>query len=314
MQERNRDFQKVYKGEHMKKTPLFEGLCTALATPMKDGEVDYLALRRLIAYQLEQKVDALLLLGTTGEAATLTREERRKIAEIGGEMTNGKAKYILGCGSNSTALTLDYAKDALDCGADGILLVTPYYNKGTEKGIVAHFETVADQIPLPQILYHVPSRTGVHFTLAQIRRLSAHPRIVGVKEACPDLDFLQDEMAASGDALDYYAGNDSLAIPTLSLGGIGLISVISNLFPQKTGEMIRHFRAGKTAEALTVHRQLLPMMRLLFRETNPAPLKYALSLLGYGTGEVRLPLAEIDTPLKEDIKKEMEFLEEQKIL
>jgi len=121
-------------------------------------------------------------------------------------------------------------------------------------------------------------------------------------------------MAASGDALDYYAGNDSLAIPTLSLGGIGLISVISNLFPQKTGEMIRHFRAGKTAEALTVHRQLLPMMRLLFRETNPAPLKYALSLLGYGTGEVRLPLAEIDTPLKEDIKKEMEFLEEQKIL
>ena len=187
-------------------------------------------------------------------------------------------------------------------------MVTPYYNKGTEKGIVKHFETIADQIPLPQILYHVPSRTGVHFTLAQIRRLSAHPRIVGVKEACPDLDFLQDEMAATGDDLYYYAGNDSLAIPALSLGGIGLISVISNLFPQKTGEMIRQFRAGKIAEALSIHRLLLPMMRLLFRETNPAPLKYALSLLGYCTGEMRLPMEEISPTLKEKIMTQMNDL------
>lgn len=298
----------------MEKNILFHGLCTALATPMKEGKPDYSTLEKLIAFQMEQKADAVLLLGTTGEASTLTRSERKEIAKLGGEIMRNRVKFILGCGANATSQTLDYAEDAVAYGADGILLVTPYYNKGTEEGIISHFLAVAEAVPLPQILYHVPSRTGVHFTLHQIEVLSRHKRIVGLKEACPDLDWLMDEMTLTKNSLSYYAGNDSLTIPTLSMGGIGVISVISNIFPLEMGQIVYNYLRGNREQALQMHNKLLPMMRLLFRETNPAPVKYALSLMGFGTGEMRLPMAEISPKLKEQIEKEMDLLKQGKNL
>ena len=286
----------------MKKQIPFKGLCTALVTPMKEGKVDYFALEKLISFQIEAGVDGVLLLGTTGEASTLTPAEKREIAKMGRALTKGKTKYILGCGANSTKEALQLCQNAVDFEADGILLVTPYYNKGTEEGIIRHFLTLAENIPLPQILYHVPGRTGVHFTLGQIETLSRHENIVGLKEAHPDMDWLQDEMAVAGENLVFYGGNDSLVIPTLSLGGMGLISVISNIFPKETKAILDFYEAGEREKSLAAKNRLLPLMRLFFRETSPAPIKYALSCKGMIENELRLPMTGVSQGLAEKIK------------
>ena len=298
----------------MRNTPLFQGVCTALATPFIDGKIDYRTLEKMINYQIDEGIPALLLAGTTGEASTLSREERRELGKIAGEMIGKRAVYIVGCGSNSTSLALEYSADAVAYGADAILLVTPYYNKATEEGLILHYQTIAEAIPLPQILYHVPSRTGVHFTLKQIAALSQIPNIVGIKEADSNLDWLQDEMAVAHSTFSFYAGNDSLAIPTLSLGGIGVFSVISNIYPREMRQIVALYQEGKTKESLALQQSLLPFMRLLFKETNPAPLKHALAYTGFGNGELRLPLSSVTSCLREEIEKEMDLLKDKKIL
>ena len=292
----------------MEKQIIFKGLCTALVTPMKDGKVDYGSLEKLIEFQIEQGVEALLLLGTTGEASTLTPAEKREVAKQAKTMIGYRTKYILGCGANDTAAALRLGENALDFGADAMLVVTPYYNKGTEGGVVRHYLTLAEKIPLPQILYHVPGRTGVRFTLRQLKELSQHPNIVAMKDAHSDIDFLQDAMLATGNALSYYAGNDSLTIPTLSLGGMGVISVISNVFPKEMGDILRLFWEGKREEYLLLHQKLLPLMRLLFAETNPAPIKQALAFLGFGENELRLPMTKVTSALAEKIQTELQNL------
>ncbi|MBO5788329.1 MAG: 4-hydroxy-tetrahydrodipicolinate synthase [Clostridia bacterium] len=290
------------------KTAPFYGVCTALVTPMTKDGVDYGTLKELIDWQIEQNVDALLICGTTGEASTLSSKERQEVVARGIEMVDGRVPVIVGCGTNATTTTMAWCHHATACGADGVLVITPYYNKGTQNGIVKHFLTVADTLTLPMILYHVPSRTGVTLNAKQIDEMANHPRIVAIKEADTSIDRLADEMAVAGDRLHFYAGNDSLAIPTLSMGGIGLISVISNILPQEMGDILRLYQQGKTTESLTLARKLLPLVRLLFLDTNPAPIKYALHQCGFGTGYLRLPLAEIDEGLKKKICEELALL------
>ena len=289
-------------------TCIFRGVCTALITPMADGKIDYVTLRELIDWQISQKVDALLVCGTTGEASTLSAKERKELVMRAGEMIDGRVPYIVGCGTNATGQTLAWGCHAAACGADALLVVTPYYNKGTEEGLYRHFALLSEKIPLPQILYHVPGRTGVRLSVAQVRRLADLPHLVALKEADPDIDRLLDIKAACGDDLALYCGNDSLTIPTLSVGGIGTISVISNILPYEMGELIRLYLSGRGEQSLALQMRLLPLMRLLFAATNPAPVKYAMAECGFGTGELRLPLYEIPEELAERIRKALSLL------
>lgn len=287
---------------------IFRGLCTALVTPMADGKIDYATLRELIEWQIGQKVDALLVCGTTGEASTLTAKERKELVMRAGEMIDGRVPYLVGCGTNATAQTLAWGYHAAACGADGLLVVTPYYNKGTEEGIFRHFSLVNEKIPLPQIVYHIPGRTGVRLSAAQMRQLADLEHVVAVKEADPDMDRLLDVMAACGEDLSVYCGNDSLTIPVLSVGGIGTISVISNILPYEMGEIIRLYLSGRGEQSLALQRKLLPLMRLMFACTNPAPVKYALSQCGFGTGELRLPMTEVPPPIAGQIREALSLL------
>lgn len=291
-----------------KKAPPFLGVCTALATPFKNGEVDYEALEELIEYQISEGANALLVCGTTGEASALTTKERKELVYKVAVQVNGRVPLIVGVGTNVTATTVAWSLHAASCGADALLTVTPYYNKGTEEGIVSHFLEVADRVALPQIIYHIPSRTGVRLSMSQLEKIFAHPNVVGVKEADPDMDRFTDEIARFGDEISFYTGNDSLIIPSLSLGGIGVISVVSNLLPAEMCEIVRLYQSKRTEESRIRFMRLLPLVRVLFERTNPAPLKYALSLCGFGTGELRLPLAPVPIDLKEKIAKTMALL------
>lgn len=287
---------------------LFRGLCTALATPFRDGRIDWDTLADLINYQIDQRVDALLVCGTTGEAATLSPKERKELVLRAGELIDGRVPYLVGVGTNSTDTTLAWACHAAACGADGLLVVSPYYNKGTEEGVVQHHLRIAEKVSLPQLIYHVPSRTGVRLSMSQLAEIAAHPSVVGIKEADPDLDRMADEIGTLGDRLSVYSGNDSLTIPCLSIGGLGLISVISNILPYEMGEIIRLFWAGRAEESRALFYRLLPLMRLLFARTNPAPLKCAMSLCGFGTGELRLPLAPVPTYIRTAIGEALSVL------
>ena len=291
-----------------KKAPPFTGVCTALATPFKSGEIDYDALKELIEYQISEGVDALLVCGTTGEASALTAKERKELVFKVAVQISGRVPLVVGVGTNVTATTVAWSLHAASCGADALLTVTPYYNKGTEEGIVSHFLEVADRVARPQIIYHVPSRTGVRLSMAQLEKIFAHPNVVAIKEADPDMDRFTDEIAKFGGEISFYTGNDSLVIPSMAMGGIGVISVISNLLPAEMSEIVRLHRSGSVKESRARFMRLLPLMRVLFERTNPAPLKYALSLCGFGTGELRLPLAPVPPELKEKIAKTMALL------
>ncbi len=283
------------------KKPLFDGVCTALATPFSSGSIDWDALGEMIDNQIEGGVEAICLSGTTGEAATLSDGERLRLVARGAELIDSRCDYIVGVGTPSTTRSVSYARFAAAHGADALLAVTPYYNKGTRTGVVSHFETIADATELPVILYNVPSRTGVDLSIDQLVHLSAHPNIRAIKEAGDSADKLVD-IAALSDRLHLYTGNDSQIISTLALGGRGVISVLSNLLPAETVEIHRLWRAGKTEEAKRMQLTFLPLIRLLFAETNPAPLKCALEMLGLCSGEVRLPLSPVSKELAERIR------------
>lgn len=281
---------------------LFRGVCTALATPFKDGGIDWAALAELIEIQVAGGVAAICLCGTTGEAATLSDGERLQLVARAGELIGGRCDYVVGVGSPSTARSVSYARFAAANGADALLVVTPYYNKGTHDGITRHFHTIADSTDLPVILYNVPSRTGVDLTVGHLTEIAAHPNIRGLKEAGDSVSKLADFMAALGGKMQLYAGNDAAILPTLALGGSGVVSVLSNILPGEVADICRLFEEGKTEEARRLSLTLLPLTHLLFAETNPAPLKCALSLLGLAEEEIRLPLSPVSETLREKMR------------
>jgi len=287
---------------------LFRGVATALITPFQNAAVDTAVWRGLIETQLRAGVSALVVAGTTGEAPTLSDTERDILLEKAVAIAKGKAPIIMGCGSNDTAHAIYYAKQAEALGADAILVVTPYYNKGTREGIRTHFLCIADAIGIPLILYNVPSRTGVDLTLEDYELLTEHPNIRGIKEASGSIEKLAHLCKRMRGRAKVYTGNDAMLLPSLSLGADGVISVASNPFPRRVGRVFRRWCEGRTEAAREEAEALLPLIDLLFRETNPAPIKYAMSLLGFGDGEVRLPLASPEQELREALYREISLL------
>lgn len=270
---------------------VFFGCATALVTPFKNGEIDYLALGTLIDFQIENGADAIVALGTTGEAPTITEVERAKIIEYSSNRIRGRAPLIVGVGTNSTESTIRYAKNAHSLGANAILAVTPYYNKPNEKGLVSHYKSLANAVDLPIILYNVPSRTGLNMPLDAYEKLSDTENIVGIKEASGSASYLVELVARVGGRYSIYTGNDDLAYSTLALGGTGVISVVSNLYPRKMHDLCLSFKNGDLEKSLKIQLELLPLIKELFKETNPVPVKCALNLLGLIENELRLPLA-----------------------
>lgn len=278
--------------------PVFTGVCTALITPFRDGKIDFEALSGLVEFQIDGGVDALLINGTTGESATLTDAEKREIISFAVSEVGGRVPVIAGTGSNDTHKAVELSKFAYDVGADACLAVTPYYNKASEVGLIKHYEAIADATEIPIILYNVPSRTGVNIPLSVYERLSEHKNIVAVKEANPSVSDFARLSARCGKNFDLYSGNDDLILPTLALGGMGAISVISNALPKETGDICRLWFSGCIKEATELQLKLLPLINAIFCEVNPIPIKALLSHLGFCKEEYRLPLCPMDSDRK----------------
>ncbi len=290
----------------MKKERIFEGAATALITPFKDGKIDYDALKKIIEDQIRGGISALVVGGTTGEAATLTDDERYTLFSFAREHTLGRVKLIFGTGTNDTQVALKHTKRACEIGCDGILVVTPYYNKGTEGGIVKHYLQIAETSTAPVLLYNVPSRTGVNLSFGVLDTLAMHKNIVGIKEASDSHDRLV-RLRTFGENLDLYAGNDSATYTALSLGGAGVISVMSNAFPRLLSRICELYFSGHYKESLDMQIRSLDLIRALFIETNPAPIKYVMKRMGYCTDEIRLPMDNVSKATAEQIDKILEY-------
>ena len=277
----------------MKKT-VFEGVATAIVTPMSQNGVDYEAFGRLIDWQISCGVNAIVAAGTTGEGSTLTDEEHRAVLKFCVDRVAGRIPVIAGTGSNDTAYAIELTEYACEIGADAMLLVTPYYNKATQNGLIASFRAIADRSTKPCILYNVPSRTGCNLLPATVAALAGHPNIVGVKEASGNISQIAQIAALCGDQIDIYSGNDDQIVPILSLGGKGVISVLSNSLPRETVAICDLWRAGKTKESAALQLKLLPWVDALFSEVNPIPVKAAMAAMGYGDNYLRLPLTPME--------------------
>lgn len=278
--------------------PLFIGSAVALVTPLhEDKTIDFDQLTTLLEFQITNKTDAVVVCGTTGEGATLTREERQAIFAHTVRVVRGRVPVICGTGSNSTSFALQTAKDAEDCGADAHLIVTPYYNKTSQQGLIAHYFTLADALQKPIIVYNVPSRTGMNIRPETYRALSKHPNIVAVKEADTDLAKLSQSIALCGDSLTFYSGNDDLAVASCAVGCKGTISVLANLLPHYSHEMNLAAVAGDIKKAAAMQRDALELIKALFCTVNPMPVKYAMDRCALPAGPCRLPLVE---PTKEE--------------
>lgn len=277
------------------KTPVFTGTCTALITPFREsGAIDYDAFARQIDRQIEAGMDAICVCGTTGESAALTVQEHIHLVDYCVSYVAGRCKVLAGSGSNDTAAALYLSQHAQESGADALLLVTPYYNKTTQAGLIHHYEYLADRTELPIILYNVPSRTGLSFTAETYSALSQHPRINGIKEASGNFSLLADTLALCGDRIFVWSGNDDHTVPMMALGAKGLISVVSNLVPEPMVEMTHSFLRGDRETAARLQIAYTPLTRALFSEVNPIPIKAAMKRLGLDSGVVRLPLWEMD--------------------
>ena len=273
----------------MKKKEIFRGVATALITPFKNDRIDTKALEGLINMQIDAGIGALVIGGTTGEAATLSDEERYELYKISKEMIDGRCRLIFGTGTNDTKMAIRHTVRAGEIGCDAALLVTPYYNRGTREGLARHYEAIAKESDIPLILYNVPTRTGVNLDLGLLERLSDTKSIVAIKEASDSVDRLT-ELSSIGDKLALYSGNDSQIYSTLAVGGLGVISVVSNLFPRETIEICKQYFANNPELSLKAQKKLLPVIRALFLETNPAPIKYAMSRSGLCLSDMRLPM------------------------
>ena len=272
------------------KAPIFSGACTAIVTPFRDGGVDLDAFSRLTELQYAGGVKALAVCGTTGEAATLTPAEHEALYRRAAERSAGRMKIIAGIGSNNTKNAAYLANAAADAGADGVLMVTPYYNKTTQTGLVDHFCYVADRSPLPVILYNVPSRTGVGIAPETYAVLAEHPNINGVKEASGDIGAFARTAAVCGDRLNFWSGNDADTVAMMALGAKGVISVASNIVPDVISRLCRLCEEGEFGAASELNRQYMALFDILFREVNPIPVKTAMGLLGRCLPDMRLPL------------------------
>ena len=271
---------------------MFEGLWVAMVTPLRDGRVDEPAVERLVDFLIAAAADGIVVAGSTGEGATLTAAERRRLYDQVREAAGGRCRLIAGTGTNDTAVSIERTREAQAAGYDGAMLVTPYYNKPTPAGQVAHFTAVADAVDLPVILYNVPGRTGTNMLPETVARLAAHPHIVAVKEASGSLDQVSAIRAACD--ITVLCGDDSLTLPMLAVGARGVISVVGNVAPREMRELLVHFEAGRLAEAEALHRRLLPLARGLFVESNPGPVKFLLSAWGMIANELRLPLVPVE--------------------
>ena len=277
-------------------TPIFRGIATALITPLTAAGIDYAQFGKLIDWQIDQGINALVICGTTGESSTLSDAEHRRAIAFACERVNGRVPVIAGTGSNETAYAVELTKSACADGADAVLVVTPYYNKTTQNGLVAMYNTIADASTKPVILYNVPSRTGIGIQPETYVKLAQHPNIAAIKEANSDISKIVETFALVGDQLDIYSGNDDQIVPILSMGGQGCISVLSNVVPRETVAITDQFFAGNVAEAARLQCQFMPLIRSLFCESNPIPVKAAMSALGFCENYLRLPLV----PMEQD--------------
>lgn len=277
-------------------TPIFRGIATALITPLTADGIAYAQFGKLIDWQIDQGINALVICGTTGESSTLSDAEHRRAIAFACERVNGRVPVIAGTGSNETAYAVELTKSACADGADAVLVVTPYYNKTTQNGLVAMYNTIADASTKPVILYNVPSRTGIGIQPETYVKLAQHPNIAAIKEANSDISKIVETFALVGDQLDIYSGNDDQIVPILSMGGQGCISVLSNVVPRETVAITDQFFAGNVAEAARLQCQFMPLIRSLFCESNPIPVKAAMAALGFCENYLRLP----QVPMEQD--------------
>ncbi len=277
----------------MNTNTVFKGVATALITPLDKNGVNYDKLGKLIDWQIEEGINAIVICGTTGEASTLTDEEHRAVIKYAVERVNKRVPLIAGTGSNDADYAVDLTKYACEVGVDGVLVVTPYYNKTSQAGLVKLFTTIADNSTVPVILYNVPSRTGVNIEPATYAKLAEHPMISGIKEASGNISALAKTASLLKGKLDIYSGNDDEIVPIMSLGGVGVISVLSNLLPKKTVEICDSYFNGDVAKARDLQLELLPLINALFSDVNPIPVKAAMSHMGFCENYLRLPLVEM---------------------
>jgi 4-hydroxy-tetrahydrodipicolinate synthase len=281
---------------------LFEGVFTALVTPFRDGEVDEPALRELVEHQVAAGVDGVVPCGSTGEAATLSHAEHGRVVEIVVQAARRRVQVLAGTGSNNTRESIELTRHAKAVGADGALLISPYYNKPTQEGIVAHYAAIARDTGFPLVVYNIPGRTASNILPATLARLADVEHVVGVKESCGDIVQISEVVAQCPEGFSVLSGDDALILPVLAVGGRGVVSTTSNVAPQEILELVRSFRAGDHARALRVHQRLLPLFRALFCETNPIPVKAALALQGRIRDEIRLPLTKLTQPNRERLQ------------
>ena len=294
----------------MKKT-VFTGAATAIVTPLNERGIDYEQFGRLIDWQIEKGIDAIVAVGTTGEGSTLTDAEHKEAIRFCVERVGGRVPVIAGTGSNDTAYAIELTKYACEVGADAMLLVTPYYNKATQRGLIESFKAIADASDKPCILYNVPSRTGCNLTPASAAILADHPNIVAIKEACGNISQIAELSRLVGDKMDIYSGNDDQIVPILSLGGKGVISVLSNIMPEETSRMCKLFFEGDVAGARKLQLDLLPLIDALFCEVNPIPVKAAVSAMGFCDNYLRLPLTPMESANEEKL---LSLMKEQKLI
>lgn len=284
---------------------IFKGCGTAIVTPFTQDGVNFEEFGKLIEFQIKNKVDAIIVCGTTGEAATMTEEEKKQTIKFAIDVVAKRTKVIVGTGSNNTKVAIDMSKWAQEIGADGILVVTPYYNKTTQNGLIAHYTEIAKAVKLPIIMYNVPGRTGVNILPNTCKELSKIENIVGIKEASGDISQVAKIASLCGDDFSIYSGNDDQIIPVLSLGGKGVISVLSNIMPGYTHNMVYHYFNGEVEKAMKEQLEVIDLIDALFVEVNPIPVKYALNLMGFDFGKPRLPLVEMTESNKELMKSVM---------
>ncbi len=287
------------------KKPIFEGMATALITPITESGIDYEAFGKLIDWQIDEGIDGLVVCGTTGEGSTLTDSEHKAAIKFAVERTNKRVPVIAGTGSNDTAYALELTQYACEVGVDAVLVVTPYYNKATQNGLIKLFTQIANVATAPVILYDVPSRTGVSLEPKTVAELAKHPNINAIKAACGNISKIAEMAALCGDEINIYSGNDDQVVPIMSLGGKGCISVLSNVLPKEASLMCKKFANGDVKGACEMQLKYLPLINALFSEVNPIPVKAAMAKMGFCEDYLRLPLTPMETAHKEILFAEM---------
>ena len=283
---------------------IFKGAGTALATPFNERGIDFDAFEALVEYQIENEIDALIVCGTTGEASTMTKDEVRAAIDFVVKQTAGRVPVIAGTGSNNTATAIELSKQAADLGLDGLLVVTPYYNKCTDTGMIRHFHAIADSVSVPIVVYNVPVRTCVNIAPNVLKEIGTHDNIVAIKEASANITQIA-EMARICPEIGIYSGNDDHIVPVMSLGGIGVISTVSNVAPKMTHDIVMSYLNGDVVQSRDLQLKINPLVKALFTEVNPIPVKAALNMIGINAGLPRLPLTEISADKAAGLKKEL---------